>query len=57
MALCPYCGNTTPTYTDPRLQVRCTVCFNYLQGTPGTPIGRMIDTEAPMVIAGRTYAR
>lgn len=56
MAKCPHCGNTTATYTDPQLQVRCTTCFNHMAGTPGTPIGRMIDTDAPMTINGRVVA-
>jgi hypothetical protein len=50
MAKCPHCANTTATYTDPQLQVRCTVCFNHMDGTAGTPIGRMIDTTAPITI-------
>lgn len=54
---CPHCGRTQ-RYTDPNLQVRCVGCFNVINDqAPSTPIGTMIDTEAPMTIQGttRTY--
>jgi tRNA(Ile2) C34 agmatinyltransferase TiaS len=50
---CPYCGSTL-RYTDPQLQVRCTNCFQHLDGEPDTPIGRMQDLEAPTVITPPT---
>lgn len=53
---CPYC-NSTLRYTDPKYQVRCTHCFNHLDGEPDTPIGRMQDLEAPMVISPTTKPR
>jgi hypothetical protein len=47
---CPHCGHTA-RYTDPQLQVRCTGCLNPINDqAPSTPIGRMIDTEAPIII-------
>jgi hypothetical protein len=52
--MCPYCGDTQQ-YTDPNMQVRCIRCFNHVPGTPGTPIGRMQDLDAPMIIGTRTY--
>ena len=55
MAVCPHCNAGTATYTDPNLQVRCTTCFNHRTGTPGTPIGRNIDLDAPMTIGTHTY--
>lgn len=46
---CPYCQETSQ-YTDPNLQVRCLNCFNHVSGTPSTPIGRLQDLDAPMII-------
>lgn len=46
---CPYCGSTL-RYTDPQYQVRCTTCFNHLDGEPDAPMGRIQDLEAPVVI-------
>jgi hypothetical protein len=58
--MCPYC-NETQQYTDPNLQVRCVRCFNHVDGTPGIPIGRLQDLDAPMLIhladgTTKTYA-
>jgi hypothetical protein len=46
---CPYC-QSTQRYTDPHYQVRCTTCFNHLDGEPDTPMGQLMDLEAPMII-------
>lgn len=44
---CPYCGDTH-RYTDQLHQVRCTNCFNHLDGEPDTPHGQNKAEPAPV---------
>jgi hypothetical protein len=52
---CPHDGSTQ-RYTDPLLQVRCKVCFDVRNDeAAGTPMGRVQDLSAPMVIGSHVY--